>query len=183
MYGWSIGGYPSAIAGNAIDSKTGKKIVNNLILDATFDHITPLAGSVLPNFILPIGKKLIQHGWDLDVNRELQSYDGKVLFYRRLRDEIISPGGPQRPDMNRANFLVMNYLVKKFDLKSEKDSEMEFVREYLLSGGRLSMDSKQKISRLQGKEAEVWNVFKNIFIDLNQGHNEPMPNDKFRLPF
>ena len=182
-YGWSIGGYPSAVAGNAIDKKTGKKIINQIVLDATFDHITPLAGSVLPNFLLPLGKKLINHGWNLDVDKEVQSYEGKILFYRRLRDEIISPGGPMRPDLNRANFLVMNYLVKKFDLKSEKDSEMEFVREYLLSGGKLSLESKRKVQRLQGKEAEIWTLFQNIFVDLNQGHNEPMPHDKFRLPY
>lgn len=191
VYGWSIGGYPSAVAANAVNTD-GEKIVSTMVLDATFDHITHLVGSVLPSFVVPIGVKLVKHGWDLDVDQELQYYTGDILFYRRLRDEIISPGGPQRPDLNRINFLVLNHIQAKFDLKIESLPETEQVkcknqgfllaRENLLSGGRLSRESQSKLRILQGQDKEVYDYFRHIFEDLVQGHNDPMPNDRFRVP-
>jgi len=182
VYGWSIGGYPSAVAANAVNAD-GKPIVNNLVLDATFDHVVPLIGSVLPQFAVPIGEKLVKHGWDLDVNQEVLNYrsDGKIVFFRRLRDEIISPGGPQRPDLNRINFLVLEHIKQKFAIKSDDDSRLAVIREKLLSGGRLSVATQSKIRALDGEDKEVWDYFRKVFEDLNQGHNDPMPVDRFRI--
>lgn len=137
---------------------------------------------------MPFGQKLVKHGWDLNVKQQVLDFEdsdnknGKILFYRRLKDEIISPGGPQRPDLNRINFLVLEFLKKKYELSSVEDENLSLVREKLLSGGRLSRDSLQKSKNLEGTEKMVFEFFEKYFIDLNQGHNEPMPNDSFRLP-
>ena len=49
-----------------------------MILDAPFDHITPLALMKMPSFASSLTIDTIHHYWDLDVTESLLHYYGKV---------------------------------------------------------------------------------------------------------
>merc|ERR1712071_517654 len=131
LFGWSIGGYPTAVGANA-KTKDGQPLINGVILDATFDHIKPMAGMVLPGWFEPIALGVIGQEWDLDVSSELCKYKGNVVMMRRLQDEILSTGGPSRPDMNRINWLLYDLVLSRFPVAS--DDLMNKIRQSINKG-------------------------------------------------
>lgn len=173
VFGWSIGGYPTSVASN-IKTQDGQRVVSGVIMDATFDHISPLSAVALPGWFQGIAKGVIHQEWDLDVSRELRTYKGPVLFYRRLRDEILSTGGPTRPDLNRINWLVYDVIESRFPLI--KKETMEKVRQ------RIEKPSSTVERSGDDYERMIFDFVEKTFIDLHQGHNEAMPAQQFRLP-
>jgi len=172
LFGWSIGGYPTAVGSNVKD-KDGKAIISGMILDATFDHITPLAGVVLPSWFQGIASGVVKQEWDLDVSREACKFKGPIVIIRRLRDEILSTGGPSRPDLNRANWLLYDVVQSRYPVIS--DETMGKVRSYVERGSSLIAEDEY--------EQMIFKFVKSRFIDVASGHNEPLPQREFRMIF
>lgn len=172
LFGWSIGGYPTAVGANVKDNENNP-IVTGLILDATFDHIAPLAGVVLPAWFEPIATSVVKQEWDLDVSREVCKFKGPVVFFRRLRDEILSTGGPTRPDLNRINWLLYDVIQSRFPVIS--DRSLSKVKNYIERGGSLAADDEY--------ERMIFKFVKTRFVDIASGHNEPLPQKEFRMIF
>lgn len=173
LYGWSIGGYATAVGSNLLDASTEKPMISGVILDATFDHITPMIPNVLPAFAIPLAEKIVKQEWDLDVSTELTNYDGPVIFYRRLKDEILATGGSTRPDTNRINWLVFDFVKRKFDLNTE---ECKKVWKYICTS------ETKRSAEQHGDSSEVIKFLRSNFIDINNGHNDQFPPALFILP-
>ena len=84
IYGWSIGGFTASWAAMNYPN------VRAVILDATFDHVYPLAANVMPNSWKPLVSATVKHQLNLSVAEQIMRYPGPVLLFRRSRDEIIS---------------------------------------------------------------------------------------------
>ncbi|CAG0882465.1 unnamed protein product [Darwinula stevensoni] len=116
LVAWSIGGFTATWAAMTQPNLKG------LILDASFDHVMPLALGQFPGFLHPVIKSVIVNYFDLNNTAQLHRYQGPVLFYRRTNDEIIcSVPGDLRT--NRGNFLIYDFLQyrypKIFDVAKE----------------------------------------------------------------
>jgi len=173
LFGWSIGGYPTAVGANA-KTKDGQPLINGVILDATFDHIKPMAGMVLPGWFEPIALGVIEQEWDLDVSSELCKYKGNVVMMRRLQDEILSTGGPSRPDMNRINWLLYDLVLSRFPVAS--DDLMNKIRQSINKG----LAKKPLPVADDEYERRIFNFINQRFIDVPGGHNNPLPQSLFR---
>jgi len=177
LFGWSIGGFPTTVGANLLTHDKKENLIDGIILDATFDEIKPMIGSVLPKILVPIGAQIVQQEWNLNVKDELLNYPGPVLFYRRVRDEIIATGGPNRPDTNRINWLVFEYVVKKFGFDKTKDKEiLTWLWSYITSTeySRLPPEGE--------KQKQLAKFLTERFIDLNKGHNDQFDPRTFVLP-
>lgn len=107
MFAWSIGGYTASYAAMMYPD------MKALILDATFDKITPLAISKMPEFAGDLVQSVVKNYMDLDNVRHCLKYPGPTLLIRRQRDELISLV-PGEPSTNRANTLLINILVHRY---------------------------------------------------------------------
>ena len=109
IYGWSIGGFPASwLAMNYPQ-------VRGVILDATFDHLLPLAIPRMPASFEPLVTTAINEFVNLDVAQQVNNYDGPVRFIRRLRDEMISTDDEEHSvGSNRGNDLLMAFLGRRF---------------------------------------------------------------------
>lgn len=64
--------------------------IRAVILDATFDHVLPLAANVMPTSWNSLVAATIGHYMNLNVAEQIIKYPGPVLLVRRVRDEIIA---------------------------------------------------------------------------------------------
>eukprot|EP00088_Acartia_fossae_P024402 TRINITY_DN2535_c0_g1_i13.p1 TRINITY_DN2535_c0_g1~~TRINITY_DN2535_c0_g1_i13.p1 ORF type:complete len:546 (-),score=106.85 TRINITY_DN2535_c0_g1_i13:386-2023(-) len=107
VMGWSIGGFTSTwLALNYPDIK-------GLILDATFDHLEPLAVPRMPAIISGIVRQAVNHHINLNVAEQLRGYTGPVTLVRRLRDEMITTRMLEL-DTNRGNNLLVDLLTHRY---------------------------------------------------------------------
>ncbi|KAA0194695.1 hypothetical protein HAZT_HAZT006410 [Hyalella azteca] len=84
IHGWSIGGYPASwLAEHYPD-------IRGLILDATFDHVLPLAIPHMPAFMSGLVKTVIETRFNLCNGEQASRYFGPITLVRRRSDEIIS---------------------------------------------------------------------------------------------
>lgn len=110
IYGWSIGGYTTSwIAMNypSVHAVVGKKKKHNetikislstsfsdfpfsQIVDATFDHITPLAIEKMPSFLESTVRQAVSDNFNLNVAEQLAEYPGPVRLIKRAKDEMIT---------------------------------------------------------------------------------------------
>jgi len=123
MFAWSIGGYTASYAAMMYPNMKG------LILDATFDKITPLAVNKMPEFAGGLVEAVVKNYMDLDNVRHCLKYPGPTLLIRRQRDELISVF-PGEPSTNRANTLLINILVHRYPSIFVKES-VELVWSFL----------------------------------------------------
>ena len=84
VYGWSIGGFTASWTAMNYPN------VRAVILDATFDHVLPLAANVMPVSWKPLVAATIKHQLNLSVADQIVKYPGPIRLFRRSRDEIIS---------------------------------------------------------------------------------------------
>lgn len=124
MYGWSIGGFTATWAGMRHPNLHG------LVIDASFDHILPLARNIFPSFLYPIIEMAIVQHFDLNNTRHLDNYQGPVLLIRRSQDEVIVTDPYNSPPTNRANYLLINLLKQRFP-KLLDDRAIVLLKEYL----------------------------------------------------
>jgi len=171
LFGWSIGGYPTAV-GATVKTQAGDTLVKGVIVDATFDHIKPMIGLVLPGWMEGLGRQIVEQEWDLNVTGELCKYRGNVMMIRRMRDEIISTGGPSRPDLNRINWLLYDLVETRYPVASKQT--MAIVREYV-EGKRQSLPRSDDFY-----ETQIYDFVNKRLLNVNGGHNEPLPQNIFR---
>ncbi|BES98451.1 alpha/beta hydrolase fold [Nesidiocoris tenuis] len=107
LFGWSIGGYSTAWAASLYPD------VKEVIVDATFDDVLPLAQNQMPDFLDSIVRTTIRCYADLNVTRLLAEYPGPIRMVRRSEDEIISIE-PGNVSTNRGNFLLLKLLKKRY---------------------------------------------------------------------
>lgn len=60
------------------------------ILDATFDHITPLAIERMPAFLESTVELAVRDNFNLAVADQLSAFSGPVRLIRRSKDEMIT---------------------------------------------------------------------------------------------
>lgn len=60
------------------------------MLDATFDHVLPLATNVMPTSWKSLVATTVKHNLNLNVAEQLIKYNGPVVLFRRTRDEVIA---------------------------------------------------------------------------------------------
>lgn len=129
MYGWSIGGFTATWAGMRHSNLHG------LVIDASFDHILPLARNIFPAFMYPIIELAIRKHFDLNNSRHLKNYQGPVLLIRRSQDEVIATDPYNSPPTNRANYLLIDLLKHRFPNLVD-DRAVELLKEYLGGNAR-----------------------------------------------
>eukprot|EP01135_Chromosphaera_perkinsii_P010820 Nk52_evm15s2241 gene=Nk52_evmTU15s2241 len=113
VYGWSIGGYPAAYAATKYQNLGG------VILDATFDHVLPLALERMPKSIDGLTKAIIAGYFNLDVIGNILSFKGPVIVTRRTRDEMMGV----RP-YNRANVIIREIVRSRYKKYPVVDDEV-----------------------------------------------------------
>lgn len=74
LFGWSIGGFPATWA---CANYPG---IRGLILDASFDHVLPLAFGAMPSFASEIVELAIHEYFNLDVSSQVFKKGFKNLF-------------------------------------------------------------------------------------------------------
>lgn len=124
IYGWSIGGFTATWAGMRYPN------INGVVIDASFDHILPLARGIFPGFMYPFIELAIRQHYDLNNSRHLQHYTGPVLLIRRSQDEVISTDPYNSPPTNRANYLLIDLLKHRFPALVD-DRAVRLIKEYL----------------------------------------------------
>ena len=60
------------------------------IVDATFDHITPLAIEKMPSFLESTVRQAVSDNFNLNVAEQLAEYPGPVRLIKRAKDEMIT---------------------------------------------------------------------------------------------
>lgn len=129
IYGWSIGGFTATWLGMRYPN------VHGLIIDASFDHILPLARNIFPTFMYPVIEMAIRQHFDLNNSRHLEHYRGPILIIRRSQDEVIATDPFNSPPTNRANYLLIDTLRQRFPMLIDARAET-LLREYLGGNAR-----------------------------------------------
>ena len=124
VYGWSIGGFTATWAGMRHPN------IHGLVIDASFDHILPLARNIFPGVLFPFIQLAIKQHFDLDNSKHLAHYTGPILLIRRSQDEVISTDPYNSPPHNRANYLLIDLLKQRFPALMDERA-VRLVREYL----------------------------------------------------
>ncbi|KAI3413616.1 hypothetical protein GPALN_011105 [Globodera pallida] len=108
LFGWSIGGFPATWAAANYPQ------IKALVLDASFDDLTPLAIGRMPSALEGLVRFTVRTHLDLPIAQQLQRYRGPVLLIRRWDDEIIVTepldDQPTRRASNRINHLLIGLL-------------------------------------------------------------------------
>lgn len=129
IYGWSIGGFTATWAGMRYPQLYG------LIIDASFDHILPLARNIFPSFMYPVIEMAIKQHFDLNNSRHLEYFKGPILLIRRSQDEVIATDPFNSPPTNRANYLLIDILKQRFPMLIDGRAE-SLLRDYLGGNAR-----------------------------------------------
>ncbi len=99
-------------------------------MDATFDHITPLAVPKMPQFLSGVVKVAIENNVNLDVASQLVEYPGPVRLVRRTKDEMISTDDANVTVTNRGNDLLLVLLKHRFP-RLVGPASVRWLQEYL----------------------------------------------------
>lgn len=108
IYSWSIGGYVATWAGMAYPD------LKSLIIDASFDHLLPLAVTRLPAFMDKFVRLCVNQFMNLNIAEQLAHYHGPVLLIRRTLDEVITTNTQADLLSNRGNFLLSQLLQHRY---------------------------------------------------------------------
>uniref|UniRef100_A0A6G1SF29 Abhydrolase domain-containing protein 16A n=1 Tax=Aceria tosichella TaxID=561515 RepID=A0A6G1SF29_9ACAR len=139
IYGWSIGGFTATWAGMRHPN------IHGVVIDASFDHILPLARNIFPGILYPFIELAIRQHFDLDNSRHLEHYAGPVLLIRRSQDEVISTDPYNSPPHNRANYLLADLLKSRFPRLMD-DRAIRLLKEYLGGNERYQMGVLRRYS-------------------------------------
>ncbi|CAH1787289.1 unnamed protein product [Owenia fusiformis] len=108
LFAWSIGGYTATWAAmNYPDVKA-------VVLDATFDDLTPLAVAKMPESWQGLIRNTVRQYMHLNIAEQLCQYPGPILIIRRSKDEIITTKEPGHIGSNRGNDLLVKLLQHRY---------------------------------------------------------------------
>lgn len=139
MYGWSIGGFTATWTGMRHPN------IHGLVIDASFDHILPLAKNIFPRIVYPFIELAIRQHFDLDNSHHLAHYTGPVLLIRRSQDEVVSTDPFNSPPNNRANYLLVDMMKQRFPALMDERA-IRLVKEYLGGNERYQMGFLRRYS-------------------------------------
>uniref|UniRef100_A0A2P2I2X9 Protein ABHD16A-like n=1 Tax=Hirondellea gigas TaxID=1518452 RepID=A0A2P2I2X9_9CRUS len=206
VYGWSIGGYPAAwLAKNYPD-------IRGLILDATFDHVLPLALPRMPGFMGGLVESTIKGHFNLNNGELAAKYYGPITIIRRKQDEIITIIEGDITT-NRGNEVVEMILTSRYPelfshhsagtaLKKYMHCSTDAQKENVLSAFNVNSEDIQPIlnsffdsgpaefpSSLGKNNAAADNVrivlylATKILVDVEGGHPAPLDPSAFKQPW
>ena len=148
-HGWSIGGYPSTWLAMNYD-------VKGLILDATFDHLMPLAVPRMPEVLEPLVRTGVGEYVNLNVADQAVRYNGPIRLIRRSSDEMITTDAGL-PGTNRGNHLLKRILEHRYPLLFEGESGTAHLDAYL---GVKEPSQQDLLRQLQVDEEEMSELFR-----------------------
>ncbi|XP_033729760.1 phosphatidylserine lipase ABHD16A-like [Pecten maximus] len=115
LFAWSIGGYPASWAAKTYPT------IKCVTLDATFDHVEPLAIARMPQFARGLVSHTIKTYLNLNNLEQIKEFPGPVQFIRRTQDEMITTRPlniGETPMMslpsNRGNDLLIGFLKHRY---------------------------------------------------------------------
>lgn len=121
IYSWSIGGYVATWAGMAYPD------LKALIIDASFDHLLPLAVTRLPAFMDKFVRLCVRQFMNLNIAEQLVHYSGPVLLIRRTLDEVITTNSQGDLISNRGNNLLTHLLLHRYPNIIDRDALQEWL--------------------------------------------------------
>lgn len=203
LNGWSIGGFSASwLAMNYPNVKA-------VILDATFDHILPLAVPRMPSLLEPIVKCAIYENINLNVTDQLIKYPGPIKLIRRTRDEIITTTEGIIAT-NRGNDLLMQLLKFRYPHVIIEDLLKSYLaldpiqQQSLITGQKLGLDEDYfnnllisyidqysnkypmmigESMSLQEKESLTLFLASKYLIDFDSTHCTPLPSSFLSNPW
>eukprot|EP00094_Tigriopus_californicus_P002171 TCALIF_02094-PA protein Name:"Similar to ABHD16A Abhydrolase domain-containing protein 16A (Bos taurus)" AED:0.10 eAED:0.10 QI:561/1/0.87/1/0.57/0.5/8/0/382 len=125
VFGWSIGGFPASWLAQAYPQ------IKAVILDATFDHVTPLAVPKMPAMAENVVRVAINEFVNLDVAQLAERFHGPIRLIRRCRDEMIATDDTQPNKTNRINFLLLRILASRYPALFETEESGQTLLQYL----------------------------------------------------
>ncbi|XP_019365600.1 PREDICTED: protein ABHD16B [Gavialis gangeticus] len=123
LYGWSLGGYTATWAAMTYPQ------LGALVLDATFDHLLPLALKVMPKSWSKLVARTVQRHFNLNVAEQLCAYPGPVLLIRRTLDQVTATHVRTTDRLadirsNRGNKLLLRLLRSRYPEVMVRDGEV-----------------------------------------------------------
>ncbi len=100
-------------------------------MDATFDHIAPLAIPRMPAFLSSVVTAAVEDNVNLDVSGQLARFDGPVRLIRRVKDEMISTDDNDVAGSNRGNQLLFSMLKNRYPKLVEQEEAAARLNEYM----------------------------------------------------
>ena len=125
VYGWSIGGFTASWLG------MNYKGLGAMILDATFDHVLPLAIPRMPAALEGVVRVAIHDNVNLAVADQVARFPGPVRLIRRSSDEMISTDESNALTTNRGNFLLRDILSRRYPKIFVGEYEQRALQAYL----------------------------------------------------
>lgn len=205
IYGWSIGGYPASWVAQRYPD------IRGLILDATFDHVLPLALPKMPALLAPVVESAIMGHFNLCVADHTSRYYGPITIIRRKKDEIITTVEGDI-STNRGNELLETVLLSRYPalfrpssaktLRSFINAPTNEEKARLLSAH--GVDSDQSLAVLRSFFAEDGPAFPStlgegqsdeeiislllflatkLLLDVEGGHTAPLEPRVFKQPW
>ncbi|XP_065916887.1 phosphatidylserine lipase ABHD16A-like isoform X2 [Dysidea avara] len=203
VYGWSIGGYTASWAAMSYPK------ISAVIMDATFDHVLPLAQSRMPASMANVVDTVVRDCMDLNIAEQLCYYPGPVYLIRRGQDEMITTT-PLDRKTNRINPLLIQLLQTRYphlvtphsleilqnwinsDSAATKGIEISIgvngshchamLSDYMATNGS---EFPWKIGIDLGQEDKVkllLYVASQYFTTHELKHNDPLPVERFKIP-
>ncbi|KZS18192.1 Protein ABHD16A [Daphnia magna] len=203
IYGWSIGGFTASWAAMNYPN------IRGVMLDATFDHVLPLAANVMPSSWKSIVATTVKHNLNLNVADQLIKYSGPIVIFRRTRDEVIALE-PGTLSSNRGNDLLIKLLKFRFPhivdhttiptlrafLNTDTAEREEMIRNLEVSHDPCIKQLKQYAIENRNsfpmRVGQSWSEKKKMqmasflasrhMLDFDSTHCTPLPAEMFRLP-
>lgn len=199
VYGWSIGGYSASYLANAHSD------IGNVIIDASFDDILPLAIPRMPDFLASVTENCCRKYFNLNNAALLTKYQGPIRLIRRNGDEIISTNG--HASGNRGNQLLVAVLQSRYPALFKDDEVANMVDDWLdqtsptprrLSVPRYDLEfCKDQLRKSVGppdnnlgkdldrdeKLILSYYLFSKHLTDCEGGHNNPLYRKYFKMPW
>ncbi|KAI6176790.1 AB hydrolase-1 domain-containing protein [Aphelenchoides bicaudatus] len=189
-----IGGFPATWAAANYPN------IRGIILDASFDHVLPLAQATMPNFASEVVETAIYSYFNLDVAGQLEKYNGPVRIVRRYNDEVVTsyhgPNELRRRRENRGNYLLLRFLKGRYPdvMRTEEDDNAVFNYLEISGFGEERHAVDESGNSLQGYDLDF--VLENSdlrqhlirllcfmhFHDVQATHVTPLKTDEFILP-
>ncbi|EFX64945.1 hypothetical protein DAPPUDRAFT_65805 [Daphnia pulex] len=203
IYGWSIGGFTASWAAMNYPN------VKAVMLDATFDHVLPLAANVMPASWNSIVATTVKYNLNLNVAEQLIKYNGPVVLFRRMRDEVIALE-PGTLSTNRGNDLLIKLLKFRYPqiidsttiptlqlwLNADASEREKMIRKHEVVNSPCPSLLKQYIKENSNsfpmligqnwteKQKSQMAIFlaNRYMVDYDSTHCTPLPAEMFRSP-
>uniref|UniRef100_A0A914HD05 AB hydrolase-1 domain-containing protein n=1 Tax=Globodera rostochiensis TaxID=31243 RepID=A0A914HD05_GLORO len=194
LFGWSIGGFPATWAAANYPQ------IKALILDASFDDLTPLAIGRMPSALEGLVRFTVRKHLNLPIAQQLQRYRGPVLLIRRWDDEIIVTepldDQPTRRASNRINHLLIGLLRSRHPGLLTTTADEDCVFEWLAHDPQTRLlvyppEDSLGPTRLSAAEMEeegkrqkfIRQLCTKYFVDfMDATHNSTLDKQHFQIP-